>query len=80
MVWGAIGWGFKSKLVFLQREHGKKGIDSWDYASQVLKTVVGPLLEAIEEEDTIFMEDEAKIHMGKAKEVRKRLNIKGFED
>ncbi len=28
MVWGAIGWGFKSPLVFLIREHGKRGIDS----------------------------------------------------
>lgn len=37
MVWGAIGWGWKSKLVFLERHHGKKGINSRDYAEQVLE-------------------------------------------
>ena len=38
------------------------------------------MLEAIEEEDTIFMEDGAKIHMGEATKVRRRLGIKGFDD
>ena len=37
MVWGAIGWGWKSKLVFLERRHGKRGIDSYDYAEQILE-------------------------------------------
>jgi len=37
MVWGAIGWGWKSKLVFLERRHGKRGINSRDYAEQVLE-------------------------------------------
>ena len=34
------------------------------------------MLEVLEEDDIIFMKDGAKIHMGKAKEVRKRLKIK----
>ena len=36
------------------------------------------MLEALEEEDTIFMKDGAKIHMEEANKVRKRLEIKGF--
>ena len=36
MVWGAIGWGFKSKLVFLTKSTGTRGINSKDYAEQVL--------------------------------------------
>jgi hypothetical protein len=37
MVWGAIGWGWKSKLVFLGGRHGGGGINSRDYAEQVLE-------------------------------------------
>ncbi|OCK88086.1 uncharacterized protein K441DRAFT_647322 [Cenococcum geophilum 1.58] len=77
MVWGAIGWGWKLKLVFLERRHGKRGINSRDYAEQVLEEVVGPFLQDMEP-DTIFMEDGAKVHLGFAKAVRKALNIRGF--
>ena len=42
MVWGAIGWGFKSPLVFLDRVNGTRGINSVDYADQVLADVVKP--------------------------------------
>ena len=95
IVWGAISWGWKSKLVFLERRYGKKGINSRDYAEQVLKVsvcsllfltstnlkkaVVGLFLKDIEP-NTIFMEDGALVHKGAAKAVRKRLSIKGFSN
>ena len=37
MVWGVIGWGFKSKLVFLEKTAGARGINSKAYAEQVLQ-------------------------------------------
>ncbi len=37
MVWGAIGWGYKSKLVFLQKMSGDRGINFKTYSEQVLK-------------------------------------------
>ena len=40
MVWGAIGWGFKLKLVFLIESTGARGINSKDYAEQVLTVSV----------------------------------------
>ena len=43
-MWGVIGWGWKSKLVFLERRYSKKGINSRDYAEQVLKVSVYSLL------------------------------------
>ena len=36
MVWGAIDWGFKSKLVFLTKSTRTRGINSKDYTEQVL--------------------------------------------
>ena len=40
---------------------------------------MGPFLESIEEDNTIFMEDGAKIHLGAAKKTRKDLGIIGFD-
>lgn len=37
MIWDAIGWGYKSKLVFLEKNSGCKGINSKAYAEQVLQ-------------------------------------------
>lgn len=74
---GCNWMGWKSKLVFLERCHGKRGINSRDYAEQVLEEVVGPFLQDMEP-DTIFMEDGAKVHLGFAKAVHKALNIRGF--
>ena len=78
MIWGAIGWGYKSLLIFLFKKHGKRGINSKDYAEQVLKAIVRPFLAALEEENTIFIEDGASIYNGAAIEVRKRSKIKEF--
>ena len=40
MVWGAIGWGFKSKLVFLEKIPGARGINSKAYSEQVLQVIL----------------------------------------
>jgi transposase len=80
MVWGAIGWGYKSKLVFLCKEGNSKGINSKAYATQVIEAVAVPFLEGLEEgiEGTIFMEDGAKVHLGHAKQPRKDAGFKSF--
>lgn len=69
MVWGAIGWDWKSPLVFLVKEEGKKGICSTAYLNQVLEAVDFPFydsLTSMQKEEFIFMEDGAKVHKGKA--------------
>jgi hypothetical protein len=69
MVWGAIGWDWKSPLVNLVKEPGKKGICSTAYLNQVLEAVIFPChdsLTSTQKEEFIFMEDEAKVHKGKA--------------
>lgn len=80
MIWGAIGYGFKSKLVFLKKSEGHRGIDSQAYADQVLSAVVIPLLEGLEEhkDDILFMEDGAPIHKRYATKVRLGAGIHGF--
>jgi hypothetical protein len=40
MVWAAIGWDWKSPLVILVKEEGKKGICSTAYLKQVLKVYI----------------------------------------
>jgi transposase len=42
MVWGAIGYNWKSKLIFLKGT-GKRGICSRDYLEQVLEPYIGPI-------------------------------------
>jgi hypothetical protein len=66
MIWGAIGWDYKSELVFLERIYGKKGICSRDYLEQVLKPVVFPLFDGLGPK-YIFMEDRSKVHVGYAR-------------
>jgi hypothetical protein len=41
MIWGAIGWDWKSPLIFL-KEEGRKGIYSQAYLNQVLEPVIFP--------------------------------------
>jgi hypothetical protein len=71
MVWGAIGWGYKSPLVFMSKSTGK-GINSKDYRDQVLIPVLTPAMAEVNEfdEHPILMEDGAKIHAGNAKKYR----------
>ena len=40
MVWGAIGWDWKSPLILLIKEKGMRGIYSKAYLNQVLEPVV----------------------------------------
>jgi hypothetical protein len=56
MIWGAIGWDYKSELVFLEKLPERKGICSKAYLQQVLEPVVFPLFEELGPE-YIFMED-----------------------
>jgi hypothetical protein len=65
MVWAAIGWNWKSKLVFLERKEEKRGICSTAYIEQVLEAIIGPYYASLsleEQEKFIFMEDGAKVH------------------
>ena len=66
MIWGAIGWDYKSPLVFLEKLPGRKGICSKAYLEQVLEPVVFPLFDSLGPE-YIFVEDGAKVHKGKAR-------------
>lgn len=74
MVWGAIGWGWKSKLIFLEKGESR-GIDSYDYADQVLTYLKHALADAFGDEEVILMEDGAPVHKGYANRVR---DICGF--
>ena len=45
MIWGALGWDYKSELVFMQKLPGRKGICSKAYLQQVLQPVIFPLFD-----------------------------------
>src|SRR5215208_4043667 len=90
MVWGAIGYSWKSKLIFLKGT-GKRGVCSKDYLEQVLKPYLGPLFQNQESElydpenyfpgldaDGVYVEDNAGVH-GTIRclvEAKKKLQIK----
>jgi hypothetical protein len=46
-MWGAISWDWKSPLVFLVKEEGKKGICSTAYLNQILKAMVFPFYNSL---------------------------------
>ncbi len=77
MIWGAIGWDYKSLLVFLEKLPGRKGVCSKAYLEQVLEPVVFPLFDTLAPE-YIFMENGSKVHKGKAKLPRLLHGIHGF--
>ena len=82
MVWGAIGWDWKSPLIFLKKEEGRKGICSQAYLTQVLQPIIFPyynLLSEQEQQEFIFMEDGAKVHKGKARLPKLEVGIRGFD-
>ena len=82
IVWGAIGWDWKSLLVFLVKEEGKKGICSTAYLNQVLEAVVFPFYDSLtsaQKEEFIFMEDGVKVHKGKAQLPCLNRGIYGFD-
>lgn len=65
MIWGSIGWDYKLPLVFLEKLPEQKGICSKAYLQQILEPVVFPLFDDLGSE-YIYMEDGAKVHLGKA--------------
>lgn len=70
MVWAAIGWDWKTELVFLEKKPGRKGVCSTAYTEQVLEVVIKPYynsLSAQAKEKFIFIEDRSKVHIGKAR-------------
>ncbi|TVY31395.1 Transposable element Tc1 transposase, partial [Lachnellula subtilissima] len=77
MIWGAIGWDYKSPLVFLEKLPGRKGICSKAYLQQVLEPIIFPLFEDLGAE-YIFMEDGAKVHAGSARLPRLEHGVRGF--
>jgi hypothetical protein len=77
MIWGAIGWDYKSELVFMEKLPERKGICSKAYLTEVLEPVVFPLFDTLGP-DFIFMEDGAKVHCGSARLPRISHNIRGF--
>ena len=78
MIWGAIGWDWKSPLVFLEKEEGSKGITTKAYLRQVLEIVVFPKFDELSPE-YIFMKDGAKVHLGYARLPRLEHGIRGFK-
>ena len=64
MIWGAIGWDYKSPLVFLEKLPERKGICSKEYLQQVLEPIVFPLFDDLGPE-YIYMEDGSKVHLGR---------------
>lgn len=82
MVWGAIGWDWKSPLVFLEKEEGRKGICSKAYLNQVLDSVIFPYWAEMTEDERskfIFMEDGSKVHKGHARLPKLNSGIRTFE-
>jgi len=82
MVWGAIGWDWKSPLIFLVKEEGRKGICSQAYLNQVLNPIIFPWLDSLiakQKKEFLFMEDGSKIYIGAAKLPRKLRGLRGFD-
>jgi hypothetical protein len=82
MVWGAIGWDWKSPLIFLTKEEGKKGICSTAYTNQILEGVISLYYDSLtprQQKEFIFIEDGAKVHQGKARLWRLNKGVKGFD-
>jgi hypothetical protein len=77
MIWGGLGWDWKSPLVFLEKLPERKGICSKAYLEQVLEPVVFPLFDTLDE-SWIFMEDGSKVHQGKARLPRLEHGVRGL--
>ena len=81
MVWGAIGWDWKSPLVFMEGhpDSSKKGISALSYLDQVLKPVIFPhWATLVRKEEWIYMEDGAPIHKKEARLVMLNSGIRTF--
>jgi len=64
MIWGAIGYGWKSDLVFLSGHGPRGGITMEDYKEQVLEPIVEPTIHGLKDwgENPLFMEDGSTEH------------------
>jgi hypothetical protein len=82
MLWGAIGWDWKSPLVFLEHEECHRGICSHAYTNQILNPVVIPYYESLTKEQQVaflYVEDGTKIHKGQARLIKLNRGIQGFD-
>jgi transposase len=82
MIWGALGWDWKSPLIFMEKKPDKKGICSQAYLEQCLETVIFPWYDSLNEAqkaEAIFMEDGTKVHKGNARLPRLNKGIRGFD-
>ena len=64
MVWGAIGWNFKSPLIFLRPDEGCRGITAKAYVRQVLEGYLSyayPLRRMVDPR-VFLVEDNAPVH------------------
>jgi hypothetical protein len=77
IIWEAIGWDYKSELVFIEKLPKRKGIYSKAYLQQVLEPVIFLLFDQLSLE-YIFIEDGSKVHTGNACLPRLQHNIRGF--
>ena len=78
IIWGAIGWDYKSPLIFLQKEEGYKGVNSRAYRDQVFELVIFPLFDELGPE-YIFMEDRSKVHKGHTRLAKLQHFVRGFD-
>jgi hypothetical protein len=64
MVWGAIGWNFKSLLIILRPEEGCRGITSKAYVRQVLEGYLSYAYpqQRIVDPQVFLVEDNAPVH------------------
>ena len=67
MVWGAIGYDFKSDLVIIEKTPGQKGMGAKAYEEQILWPHLGPLFaEArVRRPESFVVEDNAPPHVKK---------------
>jgi hypothetical protein len=61
MIWGAIGWDYKSELVFMEKLPEHRSICSKVYLQEVLEPVVFLLFDKLGPE-YIFIENGAKVY------------------
>jgi hypothetical protein len=77
MIWGAIGWDYKSPLVFIEKLLRHKGVCSKAYLQQVLKPIIFPFFKTLGE-DYMYMENESKVHKGNARLPKLQHGIREF--
>jgi hypothetical protein len=82
MVWGAIGWDWKSPLILLTKKEGIRGICSKAYLEQVLEPVVFLWFDTFskqQKKEFYFMEDGSEVHKGFAKLSCQLKDLRGFK-